>query len=278
MKRTKKFLVGFLAALGVLSGTLGLVACGGNDSTLSSGEVTEIEKVYAQYVVYAQAEGQTPLSYEEWLATIKGDKGDTGAQGEKGDKGDTGAQGEKGDTGEQGVGIEKVELDENGDLLITFTDGTKQTVEMLVKSPIDAGATENLHYQKIADKEEYRVIGLGLAAENDLVISSTYKGLPVTEISDSAFNDCSSLTSIIIPDSVTSIGSYAFSDCSGLTSIIIRDSVTSIGSAMLLGSDSLTSITFGGTKAQWNAIKKEPYWNAEVPATKVICSDGEVAL
>ena len=112
MKRTKKFLLGLLATLSVLSGSLGLVACGGDNSSSSAGEATQIEKVYAQYVVYAQAEGQTPLSYEEWLATIKGDKGD------------------KGDTGAQGVGIEKVEFDENGDLLITFTDGTKQTVEM----------------------------------------------------------------------------------------------------------------------------------------------------
>ena len=84
MKRTNKFLLGLLATLSVLSGSLGLVACGGDNSSSSAGEATQIEKVYAQYVVYAQAEGQTPLSYEEWLATIKGDKGD---------KGDTGAQG-----------------------------------------------------------------------------------------------------------------------------------------------------------------------------------------
>ena len=43
------------------------------------------------------------------------------------------------------------------------------------------------------------------------------------------FYNCTSLTSITIPDSVTSIGSYAFSECSSLTSITIPDSVTSIG-------------------------------------------------
>ena len=45
-----------------------------------------------------------------------------------------------------------------------------------------------------------------------------------------AFRNCSSLTSIVISDSVTSIGDYAFSGCSSLTSIEIPDSVTSIGS------------------------------------------------
>ena len=38
-------------------------------------------------------------------------------------------------------------------------------------------------------------------------------------IARSAFSDCSSLTSMNIPDGVTSIGSAAFSDCSGLTSV-----------------------------------------------------------
>ncbi len=40
-----------------------------------------------------------------------------------------------------------------------------------------------------------------------------------TKISDYAFEDCSSLTSVTIPDSVTSIGSNAFSKCSSLTSV-----------------------------------------------------------
>lgn len=41
----------------------------------------------------------------------------------------------------------------------------------------------------------------------------------VTSIKDSAFRDCSGLTSLTIPSSVTSIEDFAFYNCSGLTSV-----------------------------------------------------------
>ena len=43
----------------------------------------------------------------------------------------------------------------------------------------------------------------------------------VTSIGESAFLNCSGLTSIEIPNSVTSIGSKAFRSCKGLTSVTI---------------------------------------------------------
>ena len=65
----------------------------------------------------------------------------------------------------------------------------------------------------------------------------------ITSIGDSAFENCSGLTSATIPDSVTSIGSYSFKGCSGLTSATIPDSVTSIGEEAFRGCSSLTSAT-----------------------------------
>lgn len=69
----------------------------------------------------------------------------------------------------------------------------------------------------------------------------------VTSIGTSAFNKCSGLTSVTIPNSVTIIGSGAFYDCSGLTSVTIPNSVTSIGEYAFKGCYGLTSVTIGNS-------------------------------
>ena len=67
--------------------------------------------------------------------------------------------------------------------------------------------------------------------------SVTYNGVTysVTSIGSSAFEHCSSLTSVTIPNSVTNIGGSAFSGCSSLTSVTIPNSVTSIGGSAFYG-------------------------------------------
>ena len=73
-----------------------------------------------------------------------------------------------------------------------------------------------------------------------------YVTLPdgLTSIGSSAFEECSSLTSVTIPNSVTSIGKWAFYR-SGLTSITIPNSVTSIGNNVFSDCYGLTSVTIG---------------------------------
>ncbi len=104
-------------------------------------------------------------------------------------------------------------------------------------------AVWNLYDVKLRDDSNtFAVIGRNTDKSN-IVIKSTYKEKPVTQIAEKAFYDCTDIKSVVIPDSVSSIGEYAFYNCSGLTNITIPDNVTSIDSFTFKGCSSLTNVT-----------------------------------
>ena len=74
----------------------------------------------------------------------------------------------------------------------------------------------------------YKVLSDGTAeltgyngSEKNLTIPSVIDGYRITSIREWAFANCSSLTSVTIPNSVTSISNHAFYDCDSLTNINI---------------------------------------------------------
>ena len=122
----------------------------------------------------------------------------------------------------------------------------------------------------------------------------------VTSIGDSAFYNCSGMTSIDIPNSVTSIGSSAFYYCSGLSSVIINSNailsktyssesslknifgkqvkeyqigngVKKIGNYAFYGCSGLTSVTIPnsvtsiGESAFWDCGLKKVIWLPTTP-------------
>ena len=123
--------------LSILALTLAVVGCCtlGACKDAEKGEKGEAGKS-AYQIWLDNGNTGTEADFLAWLKGDKGDKGDQGEQGEQGETGEQGPQGEQGDKGdkgeqgEQGVGIEKVEYDADGNLVITFTDGTTQTVVM----------------------------------------------------------------------------------------------------------------------------------------------------
>ena len=88
-------------------------------------------------------------------------------------------------------------------------------------------------YELVKETHEAIVISKDEAYSGNIVIPATFKydevEYSVTSIGDKAFEWCSFITSITIPNSVTSIGEYAFQSCYNLTSLVIPNSVTRLG-------------------------------------------------
>ena len=113
-----------------------------------------------------------------------------------------------------------IKIQENSDIFYTSSDGS--VINPYIISAFGVKIVSN-RYEN----------GVGII---------TFDG-DVTTIDNSAFYNCTSLTSITIPESVTSIGNYAFSGCSKLASITIPNNVTAIGERAFNGCSKLTSIT-----------------------------------
>ena len=101
-----------------------------------------------------------------------------------------------------------------------------------------------------------------------VVVDDSYYGMKVTVIDEGAFKDCSTITSVVLPDTVTEIreeafagcfslrsvsfgsglrviGDSAFKQCSALSSAALPDSLTEIGAEAFMNCFSLAEVTAG---------------------------------
>ena len=146
----------------------------------------------------------------------------------------------------------------------------KNVLKLLLAMVCLLGSTSVSAYDFEVDGIYYNVISMNDGTckvtsgdseyKGDIVIPTTfdYEGTmwTVVTIGYRAFNWCTSLTSVTIPNSVTSIGDYAFYLCTSLTSVTIPNSVTTIGQGSFKDCSSLTSVTIGSSV---RSIGREAY-------------------
>ena len=109
-------------------------------------------------------------------------------------------------------------------------------------APKAEAATYGIYTYEVSEDGTITITDCDTSAKGAITIPSKIYKRTVTTIGKSAFFDCDSLTSIIIPNSVTSIEESAFFDCDSLTNITLP-TITSIGTGTFGYCDSLTSIT-----------------------------------
>lgn len=96
-----------------------------------------------------------------------------------------------------------------------------------------------------------------------------------TTISKQAFENCSSIESIILNEGIITIEQNAFNGCNSITSFVIPVSVTSIG-AQAFNCSSLVDVYYNGTLDEWMKIDMSyPTWNPMYYADNLYVHNGE---
>ena len=184
-----------------------------------------------------------------------------------------------------------------------LTDGTKcKFCDAIIvpQQTIPTINTAGLTFKWDRSQNGYIVTGIEQSDCSVIYINKSHNNHPIVSISSSAFSGCTSLISVVIPDSVTSIGygafslnhalksvvipnsveiidSSAFLNCSELKSVTIGNGVKTIGTHAFAYCDELTSIKFEGTVSQWNAIAKDETWDEGINNYTITCTDGTVS-
>lgn len=97
-----------------------------------------------------------------------------------------------------------------------------------------------LEIRKLNNAEAY-VYACQKSASGTVTIPAQWNGLPVTSIHSHAFDNCSGVTKIILPDSIKTIENYAFFSC-GMLEISIPASVSTIGASAFYGCKALKKL------------------------------------
>ncbi|MBQ6210300.1 MAG: leucine-rich repeat protein [Prevotella sp.] len=154
-----------------------------------------------------------------------------------------------------------------------------------IKSLTDDGSNDPILFDGIYftfDEENgtATVVAGDVAYTGEVVIPSTVtydgKEYSVTAIAEKAFQGCSGLTSVYIPESVAAIGEYAFDGCGNLTSVTVAwETPVVINSTVFSNSGNATLYVPIGTEATYKAAD---HWKAFNQIVGLDDDNGQVSI
>ncbi|MDD3381997.1 MAG: leucine-rich repeat protein, partial [Bacilli bacterium] len=144
---------------------------------------------------------------------------------------------------------------------------------------ISTGYTEGyLEYLVVQNGSVYNVIITKYSGSSiSLKIPEKIEGYEVIGVGEKAFNYCTSIISIKLPDSITSIGAFAFNNCTKLVSINMPTSLTSIGEGAFRNCNKviIANLPNGVTKIEKNVFENcSNLTSIVIPATVTSIGEG----
>ena len=160
---------------------------------------------------------------------------------------------------EGGHNTVNVEAVGEGTATITVTAGDKTaTCKVTVNGQPEAvNGSAGLEYTLDYDGYYY-LSGIGDCTETEITVANYHQGVRVAGINNSALMNCTSITSLTIPNGITQINYRAFYGCTALESVTIGRDVTKIGDGAFNNCNSISRINID-TIEHWCTIKFEGY-------------------
>ena len=125
----------------------------------------------------------------------------------------------------------------------TITVSSKNETYTAIYGVIEEPITDPLLFTELSDGTYSVKANPDVELPSAIAIPATYEGKAVTTIEDSAFLDCTTLTSISLPHGIKTIGDKAFSGCTGLSELELPETVKTIGTRAFYGCSGITEIT-----------------------------------
>lgn len=113
-------------------------------------------------------------------------------------------------------------------------------------------------YSFIVENDNARIVSCSTSVTGDVTIPDIMDGYPVVTIGNSAFNECTEITSVELSEAIMRIDNYAFYGCSNITEITMPESVTSVGENAFGNCTALADVYYSGTYEQWCSIGMGP--------------------
>lgn len=111
--------------------------------------------------------------------------------------------------------------------------------------------------------------------ENCTSLTSVVLPESLIALGGEAFYGCSSLETIELTSKLEAIGKSAFYNCSKLTGVTLTASITTIAQHAFTGTP-MTSIRYAAKEEDWNKISKGDSWKGNI--SKVIAKDAEITV